>query len=35
MLLHGLTPPFDKRGFRGHNIIIVGPASQLEYPLGA
>jgi hypothetical protein len=27
VLFHGLTPPFDKREFRVHNIVIVGLAA--------
>jgi hypothetical protein len=34
MLLHGLTPPFARKGFRVHNIAIVGSAQQLDCPLG-
>jgi len=26
MLFYGLTPPFDKKGFKAHNIVIIGPA---------
>jgi hypothetical protein len=29
-----LTPPFAKKGFRVHNIAIVGSAQQLDCPLG-
>jgi hypothetical protein len=30
VLFHGLTPLFDKKGFRVHNIVSVGPAPQAE-----
>jgi hypothetical protein len=33
VLFHGLTPPFDRRGCRVHNIVIVGPARQPDCPL--
>jgi hypothetical protein len=33
VLFHGMTPPFDKKGFEVHNILIVGPAPQPDCPL--
>jgi hypothetical protein len=30
----GLSPPFDKKGFRAHNIVIIGPARQPDCPSG-
>lgn len=33
VLFQGMTPPFDQRGFRVHDIVIVGPARQPDCPL--
>jgi hypothetical protein len=32
VLIHGLAPPFDKRGFQVHDVVIVGPAQQPDCP---
>ena len=35
VLFHGLTPAFDKKGFRVHNVVIVGAARQPALSLGS
>jgi hypothetical protein len=33
VLIHGLTPPIDKKGFWVHNIVIIGSALKPDRPL--